>query len=211
MKIFHVLLVVTMIGCIVTTSKAPIPFCISKPLYHSFPLSIDEKLSYDMATAFTGYNVKLELGSKNAFATITDKFYELDRIDSNYPGIISHYVQQSGNGVGTDSFILYNDTNSVIRLAYGVISDQKKLPKVNATVDVTSDKNVQCFDAALFLDHGLAIIDCVRTDSTLLFSLVNEFYIVDLTTKTLKTIVRSDMFVNFQSITRRKLMKFSHP
>lgn len=27
---------------------------------------------------------------------------------------------------------------------------------------VTTDKSIECFDAALFLDHGLAIVDCLR-------------------------------------------------
>lgn len=27
---------------------------------------------------------------------------------------------------------------------------------------ITSDKNVECFDAAMFLDHGLAVVDCIK-------------------------------------------------
>ncbi len=78
--------------------------------------------------------------------------------------VISHYVEKKDNGVGKDSFILYKDITGSFHFTYGVISDKNSLPQFNTTMIVTTDKNVQCFDAALFLDYGLAVVDCLRVN-----------------------------------------------
>ncbi len=45
---------------------------------------------------------------------------------------------------------------------YGTIKSQTSVPELDFTVIVTSDKTVKCFGAALLLDFGLAIIDCMK-------------------------------------------------
>jgi len=63
----------------------------------------------------------------------------------------------------------------------------------------------------MFLDHGLAVVDCVRKDTKIFSTYHNIFYIVDFTDHTIRKKVENDLFVGFTNITRRKLMKFSHP
>jgi len=53
---------------------------------------------------------------------------------------------------------------------------------------VTSDKNVKCFDAALFLDHGMAIIDCLRINQNPSEPFTNIFFYIDLTGHTVTRI-----------------------
>lgn len=89
------LLLATLSGLLLHTafaSKAPSPFCKSKPLYHQFPMIQNETLMHDMSDSFSGYNLDIKLKSKNSFATIHDKLTQLDQKKMSIPGIISHRV-----------------------------------------------------------------------------------------------------------------------
>jgi hypothetical protein len=69
-----------------------------------------------------------------------------------------------------------------VHFTYGRFKSKNTLPDIENTAVVTSDKNVKCFDAALFLEFGLAIIDCAKIDPNTTFSaLTNVFYYLDLT------------------------------
>lgn len=76
---------------------------------------------------------------------------------------------------------------------------------------MTSEPDEVCFDAALFLDHGLAVVDCAKKGGKAFSYYTNYWYVVDLTTHTIKKKIKNDIFIGFTSITRRKLLKFSHP
>ena len=76
---------------------------------------------------------------------------------------------------------------------------------------VTSDPDVTCFDAALFLEHGLAVVDCTKKGEKVFSSYANYWYILDLTDHTIKKIIKNDIYIGFSKITKRKLLKFSHP
>lgn len=192
-------------------ARAPTPYCSSKTIYKQFPLSAEEILIHDMSDVFSGYNLNITLGSKNPWASITPKWQILDRRNAYFPNIISHYVEPKENTVGRDSFLLYKDFTGSVMLSYGIIRDKGSLPVVNSTAIVTTDKNIVCFDAALFMDHGLAIVDCAKTGSSIFSKYTNLFYVIDLTDHSVKKIIPNDLYISFSSITRRKLMKFSHP
>jgi hypothetical protein len=164
-----------------------------------------------MSSTFSGYNLNITVASNNSWADITQKWHLLDRKEAYYPGLISHYVEPKDNSVGRDSFLLYKDATGTVLLSYGIIRDKGYLPDVKSTAIVTNDKDVVCFDAALFLEHGLAIVDCAKTRGTAFTTYNNLFYIIDLTDHSLKKIVPNDMYIGFTSITKRKFMKFSHP
>lgn len=164
MKILSLALVLLLAAEIACIAKAPLPFCSSKNILKQFPLTIDEVISTDLSDIFTGYNLNITIPSNNSFARITPKWSVLDRRDSYFPGIISHFVEMRDNTVGTDSFLLYKDLTGAVHFTYGVIKTKNSLPEINSTALITTDKNVQCYDAALFLDHGLAIIDCAKTN-----------------------------------------------
>jgi hypothetical protein len=192
-------------------ARAPTPFCQSKPLFKQFPLAVEELISHDMSDTFSGYNLNITLASNNTIASISRKFEILDRHNSYFPNIISHYIEPRDNSVGNDSFLLYQNNAGAHVLAYGQIKRDGMLPEINSSVIVTSDKDVVCFDAALFLDHGLAVVDCAKVGGKLFSTYTNYWYIVDLTNHSIKKKLQNDLYVGFTSITKRKLMKFSHP
>jgi hypothetical protein len=96
-------------------------------------------------------------------------------------------------------------------LTYGIIDKKDRLPSVNSTAIIETDENVTCFDAALFLDHGLAVVDCARKGGKLFSTYTNYWYIVNLASQTheIKK-VENDLYIGYRSITRRSLMKFTH-
>ena len=63
-----------------------------------------------------------------------------------------------------------------------MITDKTSLPQLNTTFIVSTAKNVQCFDAALFLDYGIAVVDCLRTNANNTdVPFTNIFFYLDLT------------------------------
>ena len=130
MKLSELILCLLLVQAAVSIAKAPTPYCISKPMYQQIPLSADEKLGHDMSLSFSGYNLDIKVASPNSsnYATVTNKFIQLDRRGGYIPNIISHFVEQNGNGVGKDTFILYKDQQGSIHLNYGIIKDKNQLP-----------------------------------------------------------------------------------
>lgn len=202
------LLLTTQVAAI---ARAPSPYCTSKTTIKQFPLASEELIIHDTADFFTGYNLKVSLGTNSSFASVSSKWYLLDERNQYFPSIISHYIEPKDNSIGRDSFLLYRDLTGSTLLTYGIIRDKSTLPQVNSTVVVAFEKEVICYDAALFLDHGLAIVDCAKKSGSIFSTYRNYFYIIDLTTHTVKKVVENDLFVSYKSMTKRKMMKFSHP
>lgn len=77
---------------------------------------------------------------------------------------------------------MYKEVTGAYIFTYGTINDKRTLPHFNTTMIVTMDKNVKCFDASLFLDYGLAIVDCLKVNSSNANEpFTNIFFYLDLT------------------------------
>ena len=55
------------------------------------------------------------------------------------------------------------------------------------------------------------MVDCARKTSSFFTTHDNLFYVVDLTTHTVKKIIENDLFLGYSLISRRSMLKFSHP
>ena len=60
------------------------------------------------------------------------------------------------------------------------------------------------------MDHGLAVVDCVKKGEAVFSTYTNYWYIVDLVNYSVKKKLKNDLFISYDSITRRRLMKFNH-
>ena len=99
------------------------------------------------------------------------------------------------------------NTSGGIHFTYAIRNESHHIPVFNFTVLISAEKNVRCFSAALFMEYGLAIVDCLHEKSG--FSpFENHFYYVDLTTHTVTHTVPNDMYVSFREIKARKILKF---
>jgi hypothetical protein len=156
---------------------------------------------------FSGYNLDIKLASNNSFASVTEKLIQLDKRGAYLPNIIAHQVEKNGNTWGKESYIMYKDISGAIHFAYGIQKDDHEVPEMGFTALISNDPNVQCFSAVLFLEYGEAIVDCVRKSDTL----ENYFYFVNLVDHSIIQQKQNDMFVDFQTITKRKLIKYRNP
>ena len=185
---FHLLLLFLLIVSVSSVARAPTPFCSSKPIYKQVPITVGEIIDADVSSMFQGYNLNVTTAVDYPFASVSRKWNVLDRVNTYFPNVISHYIEPKDNSVGRDSFLLYKDNGGTIWLNYGIIRSKDRLPETSSSVIVSSDKNVICFDAALFLDHGLAVVDCVKTGQSFFSKYTNYWFIIDLTNSGKKTL-----------------------
>ena len=109
-------------------ARAPSTYCTSQPIIKQLPITSDEIILQDTADLFSGYNLKVTLGSNNSWADMTPKCAMLDQRNHYFPTIISHYIEPKDNTVGRDSFLLYKDFANTTFISYGIIRDKGSLP-----------------------------------------------------------------------------------
>lgn len=73
-------------------ARAPSTYCTSQPIIKQLPITNDEIILQDTADLFSGYNLKVTLGSNNSWADMTPKWAMLDQRNQYFPTIISHYI-----------------------------------------------------------------------------------------------------------------------
>lgn len=147
---------------------------------------------------FSGYNLNFTLASNNTFATVKNRLTKIDERNVYYPNIISHYVEHDGNDWGKDAYILYVDMTGSIIFTYGKIVDQTHIPDLAETVIVSTDKNLKCFGAALLLDYGLGIVDCMLYTQSTAYPYINYFYYIDLANRKVSKTVKNSMYVRYK-------------
>ena len=207
MDMVRLLLVLTVLGCALAV-RAPVPYCNSRPIYKEGPLAYEERITHDMDTAFSGYNLDIQLASNSTCASLTKKFTQEDNMGSYFPGLISHHIEHSGNDWGKEYFLLYKDKSNNTQFVYGLMQDTHHVPQVDFTLQVTHDSAERCFGGAMFLDYGIAIIDCLRTTDN---GLQNFFVYLDLANHNITKRVDNAMFVRFSEVRQRKTYRFKDP
>jgi hypothetical protein len=96
---------------------------------------------------------------------------------------------------------------------YGLLADNKSAPAINNKVEVEKEANIVCFDAVLFPAKDLIIVDCMlKLDKPgpdgKMFQ--NRFVYVRLGSGTvLPTHVDTEMYINYNQVTRRKLLVYT--
>ena len=182
MKIY--LISVLVLG-ILTQSDLPGPHCTSKPIFQHLPLTVGELLTGDVSNAFTGYNLNISIKKGGDVARVKDKIEILGAM--NYPlnDITSAFVLHNGNSWGNYGHALTDDMGNVMLHVFNL---NKGVPDLNKTYQVIYDPKTQCFDVALFLDKGWAIVDCVENNgnSSNIVGVRNKFIYINLATGTPK-------------------------
>lgn len=76
------------------------------------------------------------------------------------------------------------------------------VPQFDFTLTVTKTKTERCFGAALFLDYGLAVVDCMNVTGTGEDQVLQNFFVyIDLPNHEILKTVNNPMFVKFTEIT----------
>lgn len=75
-------------------------------------------------------------------------------------GIKNYHIDKKGNAWGS-TFVVVTERAEKTFVHYGVINSNVSTPVVNNYVVVESRTNTTCFDAVLFKEQDLILVDCV--------------------------------------------------
>ena len=70
------------------------------------------------------------------------------------------------------------ETAGGIYFTYAIRNESHHIPEFEFTVLISPDKNVRCFGAALFMEYGIAIVDCLHDKPGIFSKFENHFYYV---------------------------------
>lgn len=84
---------------------------------------------------------------------------------------------------------MYSTLTGSIFFTFGLIKNESLIPDFSFTTIVTTDKNIKCFGAALLLDYGLAIVDCMKENQDPKNPFQNYFYYIGLASHQITRIV----------------------
>lgn len=187
----------------------PTPHCKFRPIYTTLPLNLNEILTGDLTGFSTGYNIEFRVATGNDTASVKQKLVLNDRTQQKFSRVVSHHVEQRGNSWGTGVHFVVESGNATY-LWTGTLKEHSSVPVLDDPVLVEYSSNTRCFDAVVFREQHLAIVDCVvfSTNSVGLVGLRNQFIYVDLNTRQPTKHVNNEMYVSFMNITARRMTRF---
>lgn len=131
--------------------------------------------------------------------------------DSPLIGLKSHHIDKRGNAWGS-TFIALTERSERTFVHYGVLNSNKSAPVVNNMISVENNTNTTCFDAVQFKQQDLILVDCViklAKPNTRGQVLQNIFYYFRISDGTFLKTIKTELYVNYRSITRRSLLIYS--
>lgn len=202
------LLLALVLASVLAQSPPPLPYCKSKPIIQVLPMTVGEIMSGDLSSAFSGYNLDISIKKGGDIATTVDKLVK--KAEQNYytGTLISAFVEHRGNSFGTYAHILSEDAGLVQLHLYTITNGTFAFMK---TAFVLYEPRTVCYDAAVFMDKGIAIVDCTEFsggNSSNIVGLKNKFVYVDLASESIKKVAYNEMYESFTNITRRKFSRY---
>lgn len=190
----------------------PSPHCKFRPLYSTLPLNLNEILTGDLTGFSTGYNIDFKVKAGADIATVKEKLVLNDKMEHPFTRVISHHVESKGNGWGSHVHFVVED-GSATYLFTGTLKSQSSIPMLDDPVIVEFAAATKCFDAVVFPDHGVAIVDCISIGSSDpgFVGLRNKFIYIDLASRQPVRTVENEMYVAFANITARRMTRFTDP
>lgn len=159
MKNTIILALLTLVVHIMANAVLPAPYCKSKQLYTHLPMTINETFLEDMDWVFAGYNLDFRVVEGGDFATVNSKMDLLSYKNYDFTRIINSKVTHIGNRWGNEMYVLSEDIGQTV-LHFGTFTNHTESPNLEVAV-AEYQENTTCFDAALFLDQGIAVVDCI--------------------------------------------------
>lgn len=150
---------------------------------------------------FSGYNLEITIPTKPEFVFLRQKMTKLKDIPKNQSGLRNYHFGTDDNGWGNTLVTLSVFGNNTV-LRWGFTPANDTVPDLSNEVIVTNDSSIHCYDAVIFKNEGVALVDCAQTTT---LGLQNWFLYVNITTKTFITKIKNDMYVPFNTIWHRKI------
>jgi hypothetical protein len=187
------------------------PSC-STPYQLSYiPIAVGETEVLNLDTFINGFNLKLELNDAPDYVTMSNKFTKKATRDEPQPGLRNYHLQPMDNSWGSD-FVTLSEVNYTTTVRWGKLQAREAIPEIQGTVVINTTDNLVCFDAVLFRDQFLVMVDCaIRTGSPDTgYDFQNQFLYINITEqKLLPWNISNEMYVPFRHIWHRKFYKYT--
>lgn len=197
-----------LLACSQTTDIKPT--CNTPYTLSYIPISIQETEVFDMDDYISGFNLQLEMQDQPSFVHLSDKFAKKAGRALPQPGLRGFHIDHVDNTWG-NTFISISERNFTTTVRWGKMSATESIPDIIGEVDVPST-NLECYDAVLFPDQSLAMLDCAtRVGSEELgFGYTNKFVYIDTAQKkVLPDMVDNELYVPYTSIRHRRFFKYT--
>jgi len=176
-------------------SEPPAPYCVSRPIFQTLPMTVGEIVETDISYAFTGYNLDITIKKGDDVAQIAKKLEVLGELKYPVTGLKGLVVQERGNDWGDYAHLLTDDLGQTMLHLFS-LKDKKGAPQLVQSFLVEYQADTYCFDAALFLDQGLAIVDCAEQsrNSSNPIGVKNKFIYVDVASGGIRKVVYNELY-----------------
>lgn len=186
------------------------PTCNSPIVLSYIPVAVQETEILDMDNFITGFNLQLEAHDEPSYVHLSDKFTKKAGRAVPQPGLRGYHIDHVDNTWGTN-FISISERNFTTTVRWGKMSVTESIPDILGEVDIPST-NLVCYDAVLFTDLSLAMVDCsTRVGSEELgFMYTNKFVYIDtVQKKVLPDMVDNELYVPYMNIRHRRFFKYT--
>ena len=154
---FSLLLLITI------TIQKPIPKCKTGFYYRTLPLIADESAILRLDSIFNGYNLNYNLSGQEEwkdYITLGEKMKGKKEVpDVPMVGLKNYHIQRKGNAWGK-SFIALAERGERTYVHFGILNNNESAPIINLYISVENNTNTTCYDAVVFMDKGIIIVDC---------------------------------------------------
>jgi hypothetical protein len=193
-------------------SDPPSPHCTSRPIFTTLPMTVGEIINADLSNSFTGYNLEMTIKKGGDVAQTVKKLDMLGELNYPVKGLQSHFVEHTGNDWGDYAHVLTDDFGQTMLHLYS-IKNKTGAPELIQSFLVEYQANTYCFDAVVYLDHGLAIVDCAEQsrNSSNFLGVKNKFIYLDLVTGGVRKEVYNELYESFSWVSRRKFSRYHDP
>lgn len=161
----YLLLLAVLLGSVSGQNTDIKPTC-STPYQLSYiPVAVGETEVLNLDNFINGFNLQLQMNDAPDYVTISDKFVKKATREEPQPGLKNYHVQPADNSWGSD-FITISEVNYTTTVRWGRLQARESIPEIQGKVIINTTDNLVCYDAVLFRDQNLAMVDCAIRSGT---------------------------------------------
>ena len=204
---------IIILSIIASANCIALPQCQTSDFYKTLPMVPNETYIMNLDSFFGGYNLDYKVTADSTirkYISLNDKMRKQKEEFPDVPmtGLKTYHLTKMGNTWGQQFITLSQKAGKTI-VHYGILNDNTTVPVINNYIPVVEDRpNTTCYDAVLFPVQDRIIVDCAekRTSPNAKGHMYdNIFYYFKISNGAKVKTVRTEMFIPFKSIPKRKI------
>ena len=118
-------------------------------------------------------------------------------------GLKNYHIQRKGNAWGK-SFIALAERGERTYVHFGILNNNESAPIINLYISVENNTNTTCYDAVVFMEKGIIMVDCAvhlskKDDRE--YSYENYFYYFKISDGSpIGKPIKNEMYIPFEKI-----------